>query len=60
MTSFLLRSYGTYAFLIAGCLLAAGETKGAQELFDKIPAVLEQKKKSKRVLPPELYVKRKR
>jgi len=59
MISSLLRSYGTYTFLIAGCLLAAGDSQRAQELFDKIPAALE-RKKSKRELPPELYIKRKR
>jgi tetratricopeptide (TPR) repeat protein len=59
-SSTLLRSHGTYAFLIAGCLLAAGETQRAQELFDKIPAALERKKKAKRELPLEIYVKRKR
>jgi tetratricopeptide (TPR) repeat protein len=47
-------------FLVAGCLLAAGDIQKAQVLFDKIPAILEKKKTAGRELPTEVYIKKKR
>jgi thioredoxin-like negative regulator of GroEL len=55
----LLRSHGTYYFLIAGCHLAGGDIRRAKTLLDKIPAALE-KKKAGRELPIEVYIKKKR
>ncbi|KAF9512122.1 hypothetical protein BS47DRAFT_1345927 [Hydnum rufescens UP504] len=55
-------SHATYAFLAAGCYLSVGtpeRRKTAQELFGRIPDLLERKRMGGRELPTEAYIRKK-
>ncbi|KAK7443214.1 Mitochondrial outer membrane protein iml2 [Stygiomarasmius scandens] len=55
-------SHGTYYFIAAGCLVSVGgeeNMKKAQEMFDKIPELIEKKKVGGKDLPTEVLIKKK-
>ncbi|KAF5337705.1 hypothetical protein D9758_017342 [Tetrapyrgos nigripes] len=55
-------SHGTYYFIAAGCLVSVGgeeNLKKAQEMFDKIPELIEKKKVGGKDLPTEVLIKKK-
>ena len=54
------RSHGTYYFIAAGCYVALKDYVKAQELFDKVPELLEKKKIGGKDLPTEVFIKKKR
>lgn len=57
-----LRSHATYTYSAAGCYLALKTEEGlnrAQELFDKLPALLSKKRPGGQDLPTEVYIQKK-
>ncbi|THU91198.1 hypothetical protein K435DRAFT_674578 [Dendrothele bispora CBS 962.96] len=55
-------SHGTYYFIAAGCLISVGGEENinkAQEMFDKIPELIQKKKVGGKDLPTEVLIKKK-
>ncbi|EGN95882.1 hypothetical protein SERLA73DRAFT_113602 [Serpula lacrymans var. lacrymans S7.3] len=52
-------SHATYYFIAAGCQFSLQNYDKAQELFDKIPDLLDKRKLSGKDLPTEVFIKKK-